>query len=267
MTGVPALPESTVPLLEDLVAGLRPLSPAVVGAWVFGSVALGAWDERTSDIDVIVLTGGPLSAEQVAQLAALHGRLFQDHDLAPRLEVQYLSAAAVRGEPVEPYPTHAEGRFQASGRGNLNATTRWVLRERGITLFGPPASDLPVAVTWDHVLAAMRYNLADYWPPYATPAALPFLRDDGPVVWTVATLCRILSTIEDGVIVDKRGAVRAWLGRVPEWWVHLLGEVHRLQVRSVEPMRYATVDDRARDVQSFVLWSQERGMAALQSRS
>ena len=263
MTRVIALPPPVVPLLDDLVDGLRSLSPAVVGAWVFGSVALGAWDERTSDIDVIVLTDGPLNHCHVGQIAALHGRLSRDHVLGPRLEVQYLTTAALRGEAVEPYPIQAEGRFAAAGQGDLNATTRWVLREHGITLLGPPVGDLPIAVTWDDVLAAMRYNLADYWPPYATPAALPFLIDDTGIVWTVATLCRILATVEDGVIVDKGAAVAGWLDRVPQRWTRLLGEVRWLQGTAPGQTVYATAMDRAIDVQAFVRWVQGYGLAAL----
>ena len=261
------LPASIAPLLGDLVAGLSPLRPPVAGAWVSGSVSLGEFHDRTSDIDVIVVTDGPLSAGEVGQVAELHARLGQDHPLARRLEVQYLTLEALGGEPASPYPIADHGQFQPAGRGDLNATTRWLLREHGITLFGPPAADLPIVVSWDDVLGMMRYNLAVYWAGSVRPAALPVLADDMEVVWTVATLCRILTTVEDGTIVDKGAAVRSWSDRAPQRWSRLLGEVRRLQERTPGPGRYATAEQRARDVQAFVIWARGRGLAVLDRRA
>ena len=263
--GVP--PDVIVPLLRDLADGLRSLSPPVLGAWVTGSVSLGAFDDRASDIDVIVVTDGDLSTDQVDRVAALHSRLERDHILARRLEVQYLPTEALRGEPARPYPVADHGQFVAAGRGDLNATLRWLFREHGITLFGPPAGELPIVVSWDDVLAAMRYNLTIYWDWSATGTPSPALTDDEEVFYAVATLCRILSTVEDGRIVSKGAAVEAWSDRVSDRWLQLLGEARRLQGGPAEPGGYANVDERAREVQVFVGWARQRGLAGLDRRS
>ncbi len=267
MTDRGVSPDVIVPLLRDLADGLRPLCPPVLGAWVTGSVSLGAFDVRRSDIDVIVVTDGDLSTDQVDRIAALHSQLERDHILARRLEVQYLPTEALRDEPARPYPVADHGQFQPVGRGDLDATLRWLLRERGITLFGPTVGELPIVVSWDDVLAAMRSNLTVEWDWSATRAPLPVLAEDEEVFYAVATLCRILSTVEDGRIVSKGAAVEAWSDRVSDSWLQLLGEARRLQGGPAEPGGYANVDERAREVQAFVGWARQRGLAGLDRRS
>ncbi len=258
------VPESLVPLLTDLVHGLSRVTPDVMGVWVYGSVALGAFDERSSDIDLIVATNARLSDEQVDRLATLHEHLASRYTLGSRLEVQYLTLPVLRGTaPAADYPVYREGDLVMTGRGDLNATTRWVLREHGIPLLGPPAADLPLDVTWDEVRSAMRFNLSSYWPAYATSAAALPLREDTPVVWTVVTLCRILSTVIDGVIIAKPAAVEIWAERVPDRWAQLLWEVRLLQGHADGSSSYATPRERSRDVQGFVVWACAAGLAVL----
>ncbi len=261
------LPESVKPLLADLVSGLRRVLPEITGAWVYGSIALGAFDERTSDIDLVVVSSERLTDDRIDQLVILHGDLPRRHVLAPRLEAQYLTLDELReAVPTIGYPVYHEGRFERAGRGDLNATTRWVLRQHGITLLGPPAAELPLDVSWDDVRAAMRYNLTGYWPGYATDQALPTLLADVLVVWTVATLCRILSAVADDEIVSKPAAVVEWLARVPDRWSRLLREVQRIQGTVDLPPGYASPLDRAGDVQGFVVWAREYGLALLNGR-
>lgn len=252
MTGPAVLPAAIVPLLRDLADGLRSVSPPVQGVWVTGSVSLGAFDDRRSDIDVIVVTDAELSGEHIGQVAALHGRLERDHALARRLEVQYLPVEVLRGGTVRPYPVADHGLFIPAGRGDLDATLRWLLREHGITLFGPPAGDLPIVVSWDDVLSAMRTNLTVEWDWSATQAPLLVLAEDEEVFYAVATLCRILSTVEDGTIVGKQAAVEAWSLRVPPHWSRLLDEARRLRDGAAGPDPFATTEERARDVRAFV---------------
>ena len=263
MSGPALLPAAIVPLLNDLTDGLRSLSPSVLGAWVTGSVSLGAFDARRSDVDVIVVADRPLSPERVGQVAALHARVERDHALARQLEVQYLPMEALRGGPVQPYPVADHGEFIPAGQGDLDATLRWLLREHGITLFGPPASALPIVVLWDDVLATMRSNLTVEWDWSATRAPLPVLAEDEEVFYAVATLCRILSTVEDGTVVSKQAAVEAWSDRVPPRWSRLLGEARRLRDGLAGAGSYAKAGERAHEVQAFVGWARRRGLHGL----
>ena len=258
------LPESVAPLLTDLIDGLSGIIPGVIGVWAYGSIALGAFDARRSDIDLIVATDAHLSDDQADRLATLHDVLAGRYILGCRLDVQYLTMPELDGTvQAASYPVYREGSLVRSGRGDLNATTRWVLRKHGVTLLGLPAVDLPLDVAWADVRAAMRSNLTDYWPAYATPAALLPLHEDTPVVWTVATLCRILSTVVDGVINSKPAAVEIWVERAPDRWSTLLCDVRRMQRHANDLPGYASPLDRAREVQRFVVWACTAGLAAL----
>ena len=58
------IPKETVEYHDELVARLRPtLGADLVGVYAGGSLALGGYDERRSDVDVAVVTrGAPVQA-------------------------------------------------------------------------------------------------------------------------------------------------------------------------------------------------------------
>jgi hypothetical protein len=63
-------------LIEALLAGIcAALGDDLTGAYVCGSLALGAFDAETSDVDVLVVTESPLSQSEFAALDAFHRHL------------------------------------------------------------------------------------------------------------------------------------------------------------------------------------------------
>ena len=66
------IPLSIQPLIAAYLRALEPLDAHFYGIYVCGSIALGAFEEAVSDIDVIVLTQGEWSSQELKQLAALH---------------------------------------------------------------------------------------------------------------------------------------------------------------------------------------------------
>lgn len=258
-----ALPALIVPVLAALTDGVRSIDGSWLGAWVYGSVALGAWDPVASDIDVIVVASGALGQEDIDRLATLHEQLAREQAMAGRLEVQYLTVGHLDRDDSAGYPCWRDSALHRQSRGDLNATTRWVLREHGIALFGPPAAMLPPTVTWDDVLAAMRANLTRYWPAWLSAEGRIALRDDAAVVFAVTTLCRILTTVGRDAIVTKPAALAEWAGRVPAEWEPLLAETRRLLDRSAGEAGYPDADRRAEAVQRFIRWATASGLATL----
>ena len=71
MTAVAAYPAAVAPLIEALLDGVREaLGENFVGCYLCGSLALGGFDPEASDVDVLVVTGRPVSD---AEFAALEG--------------------------------------------------------------------------------------------------------------------------------------------------------------------------------------------------
>ncbi|HEV2529376.1 MAG TPA: aminoglycoside adenylyltransferase domain-containing protein [Thermomicrobiales bacterium] len=261
-----AVPPDVAALLDDLATGLGGLPMEPVGAYVFGSlVLLDGFDPPTSDIDVVVALPTAPDAAQVNAIRDLHKGLARRHQLARRLDVGYVTLRALRGDGDEaiPRPTFRDALYRPDGGADLNAVTRWVVRERGIRLLGPPPAALGLPVTWDDVLGAMRYNLADYWAPWQSVLALPRLLRQEELVWTVATLCRILVTVRDGEIVTKRAAVDRLRTNAPDQWHPLLESVAAIQRGHTEPLGPLARLGRARTARRFVRWSRQTGLTAL----
>ncbi|MCC6314450.1 MAG: DUF4111 domain-containing protein [Thermomicrobiales bacterium] len=253
------IPEPPAALLDAYLAALAPLGERIHGVYVYGSLALGAFDPRTSDIDLLVPTASALSAAEVAWLAAAHAALTRSNPLARRLQAAYVPLDELANDAVvAPRPHYRDGRLR-SGRGDLNAVTRWLVARRGIVLRGPAASTLPLAATWEAVREAMRFNLEVYWPRRAVlPRGFVFLTDYW-VDFGTSTLCRILTTLEDGEIVGKDAALARWRERLPDRWRPLIDEAARIRSDRAASMRYRGRRARMRDARAFVAYARERG--------
>ena len=117
-------------------------------------------------------------------------------------------------------------------------------------LFGPECADLPLEVSWEDVLGAMRYNLNTYWAGKAKKSYL-FLSDLW-VMTAIATLCRILTAIEEGEIITKSAALTRWRDRLPVRWHALIDEAWRIRHNSKTPSLYRSRIRRQRETLAFI---------------
>src|SRR2546421_4984037 len=203
-TGVP---KSLQPLIDAYLKALEPLCMHFYGIYIHGSIALDAFEEQESDIDIVALMHGEWTSRELTQLAAMHRQLLREQPLGTHLDVLYLPFHNLgkHGKTL-PHAILRDGKFVVSATpGSLDAVTGWITKHQGIPLFGPEPSALPLEVSWKDVLAAMRFNLDGYW---AGKARRPYLFwFDYWVMTAIATLCRILTAIEEGEIIAKSSAL------------------------------------------------------------
>ena len=246
-----SIPPPIQPLLDAYLRFLEPLRDHIYSIYIYGSIALDAFEERESDIDIVVLTQGEWTAQEIGQLGRMHKRLVKEYALGERLAPMYVPLGDIgkSNADIAPYPYASDGTFHAAGHFNLNAVTWWTVQHRGICLFGPESSSLPLEVEWADVLDAMRYNLYTYWAGKARQAHL-FLLD----IWVttaVATLCRILTAIEEGEIISKSAALARWRERLPARWHALIDEAWRIRHHSQTPSLYRSRVERRRETLAF----------------
>lgn len=250
------MPASILPLIQPLLdaylQALEPLHNHLYGIYIYGSIALGAFEELGSDIDIVVFTQGEWTAQEIRQLKRIHKRLVKEYALGKRLAPMYVPLADIGklNADIAPYPYASDGKFHAAGHFDLNAVTWWMLQHLGICLYGPESSTLPLQVTWADVLDAMRYNLSTYWTGKARQPRL-FLFD----VWVttaVATLCRILTAIEEGEIIAKSAALKRWRDRFPARWQTLIDEAWRIRHHLRTPSLYSSRIERRRETLAFL---------------
>jgi hypothetical protein len=210
-------------ILGALITAVRAiLGDQFVGLYLDGSLALGDFNEETSDIDVLVLTAEPLPDELVAALAAMHTQFgVSGSKWGYEMEVSYIPQWALGQLP------HREKRFvfPRIERGETLTIQEhhmdWVLhchilREYGIALIGPPLGTLIEPVAPEAIKAATR-DLFNFWwrPMVANPSNLEFV---GYRIYAILTMCRMIYTLRHGEIVSKPAAARWAMKELDERW-------------------------------------------------
>jgi hypothetical protein len=268
----PTVPVAIQPLMDAYLHGLEPLQSHFYGIYITDSIALGAFEEQASDIDVMALTQGEWSSLELKQLKTLHTHLIKAYPFGKRLEVcyapvRYLGVMRPSKQTgiVDPYPVVHDGVFSAASSGGLNAVTWWIIKHHGLCLRGPQRSELPLEVTWKDVLSTMRFNLDVY---FARQTKRPYIYwSDVAVEFGVTNLCRIFTTLEEGEIISKSEALTRWRDRLPERWRPLLNEAWRLRHHLRQPSLYPHRFQRMRETLAFIQYGRERGRKALDSSS
>jgi predicted nucleotidyltransferase len=252
------IPQEVTALLDLLLPAIRAaLGANLVGAYLRGSLALGDFIPATSDIDILVVTGRPVSAAEFAALAALHTHLAAlPHPFANRIEMAYIDCAALRRfEPGLRHPTLGQGETLVWSEHRDNwIIERWTVREHGVTLFGPEPRSLIDPISAGELCAAVRNRLRD-WADWANQPDDPewLLPRRSHKAYVVETMCRALAALACNQILSKPRAVAWALENLPEPWRSM---VEQSRVWRTDP----TLDPAiVPQVMAFVHWAASEG--------
>ena len=133
-------------VLSDLVESVQKiLDGNFVGTYLQGSFAIGDYD-LYSDVDFIMVLEEALSEDQVQALQGMHERIYSfDSHWAQHLEGSYFPKEVLRrytqrGRKLW-YLDNGASSIVKSRHCNT-IVVRWVVRENGVTLTGPPPDSL-----------------------------------------------------------------------------------------------------------------------------
>jgi streptomycin 3"-adenylyltransferase len=229
--------------VEALVSGLRDaLGDNLVGIYLHGSLALGCFNPKRSDIDVLVVTGHPLADEERSRVAHTLLRLSGDPNA---IELSTLARGYL--EPwrhPSPYDFHfgerrrsqmERGDFGTSGETDVDLAAHvTVARRAGVALHGPaPEIVFPPVPREDYaesLLGDLEWTLAEHptdlygalsparvWAGIAEPDALH--TKESAASWALARVPPEHRAVLDHALALYRGerddeldpeAVRAW---------------------------------------------------------
>jgi hypothetical protein len=216
-------PSVNAALHELLTQAQMILGYHFVGVYLSGSLAVGDFDPRTSDIDLILVTDAPLSEDCFAALQEMHARFAAGGSpWAAKLEAVYIPAPALRhGAPTDAkYPVLEKGRALAMDPlEDAWSVQCYTVREHGVAVAGPAPHTL-----FDPVDPADMNRegsaIAGTWleQARADPSWLAGVRQRKNQAFVVLTLCRLLYTLETGAVASKPGAAR-WAQQAldPRW--------------------------------------------------
>jgi len=203
-------------LLDDLLLQMRrALGNDLVGLYLYGSLVTGDFDPEISDVDLLAATSNDVDdVETVGRLREMHDALVRAHPAwEGRIEVAYLSTAALKTfqtrrssiaviSPGEPFHVKDAGR---------DWLMNWyVVRERGMTLFGPSPKMIIARVTKQEFLRAVRERV-QVWEEGTEQATRP------AQAYAILTLCRALYTLRTGEQASKKQAALWAQNELPEW--------------------------------------------------
>jgi predicted nucleotidyltransferase len=191
----------------------------LAGIYVHGSLATGAFNPRTSDIDVMVTTRSPTDGPAHDRITELHQAMlgWSGERWAERLEAVILPAKALTtaGVPaISVLELHPDEGFKVARLGPDFMIQKHLLRHHGITLYGRDVTRLVLDVTTGELREAQIATLREWVPQLEFPGRL---LSPAYQAYAVLTMCRALCLLATGEVMTKPEAA-AWAQRGPYLW-------------------------------------------------
>ena len=201
----------------------RFLPGRVIGFYLIGSTALGAFRPGRSDLDFVAVVDGPFSAREMARVRAVHlaAAAGSGWRAATRGYVSmpgtcngsYIDAADL-ARPVSelvPLASHTAGRFSTGKAFDVNPVMWKVFAERGIAVRGAEPATLGLDPQPELLRPWNAANLAGYWAEWARtlPQGTRWtyrIRPRWMTAWGVLGAPRLHCTIATGDVISKEAA-------------------------------------------------------------
>jgi len=229
------------------------LGERLVGLYLGGSASMGDI-APSSDFDVLVVTEGTLTLDDLGAIDALHARLAREHPDGHRLEGDYAPRHLLAPTgTTAPVPGIHAGRFEPhSAEIMLSADNIANMRLDGIAVRGPPASAVLPAATPDDVRAAVLAMLID-GPGHCTT--------EDEAASELLNLLRSLCALESGQPTTKSQGAAWAFAHLDQGWHEVID-----RAVAIRQGRIVASDDRTLRTALPVLertlrsiWSSDRG--------
>ncbi|MBI3734482.1 MAG: DUF4111 domain-containing protein [Chloroflexi bacterium] len=222
-----AYPDVNAVLNELLWNAQAILGDQWVGMVLYGSLALGDFSTESSDVDFLVVTAAEPADETVRALAVMHTRIAAiGSKWATELEGSYIPRDALRRyDPSRARHPHIDRGHNGEGLVVRHHDCDWViqrrtLREHGVVLAGPAPKTMIDPVLPDDLRQATLSILQGWWTLMLDDPAP--LRSTGYQAYAVLTMCRMLYTLQSGIIVSKPTAGQWAKAALEERWAGLI---------------------------------------------
>ena len=205
----PAMPATPYANVNELLASLLSrtrdvLQEKLAGLYLYGSLTTGDFDPQSSDIDLLAALSSDVSATESEGLRAMHQKFARENPAwEDRIEVAYLSVAALRTFRSErsPMAVISPGEpFHVTNAGKEWLMNWYVVREKGVALFGPPPQALIAPVTRQEFTECVRGYVAEWGDRVKGTLARK------EQAYAILTMCRALHLHRTGEAASKRQA-------------------------------------------------------------
>lgn len=238
-------------ILSLLKNGLvETLDENLVGIYLTGSLTYGDFDSGSSDIDFLVVMKHTLSHDQRVKVKALHKKIGEAYPLwRKRIEGSYITIKMLSNitPPKDKRPYINADKMWSFVFGNEWIINLFALYQKGIALYGPSPKEIMKPVRVSLVRKASEKNLIDEWVPKLTQQQ-PFNSADYDTnhlqAYAVLTMCRILYTASNNLVVSKKVAA-AWVKQT-------YGNRWKSLIEKAERWEHGKTMDAQEDVLKFI---------------
>jgi hypothetical protein len=214
---VPVTQDTEIEALLGRLTGeiRRSSNGSLVGLYVYGSLVTGDFDKDRSDIDLLAVVDSDIEGETFDRLDGMHARFVEDHPAwEDRIEVAYVPAPALwnfrtRTDQIAVISPGEPFHLKAAGKDWL--INWYMVRQVGVTLYGPPPRALIPEISQSEFMEAVRAQ-AEAWYEWVYR-----MRTPGAQSYAVLTLCRALYTHTHRRQASKKQAALWALTYLPQW--------------------------------------------------
>ncbi len=203
------------------------LGDQLVGIYVIGSLALGAFDPLRSDVDFVAVTDTAIGDSLFLELERMHASFAAGRSpWAKKVEAVYVPQTALRrnASGAEQYPQIERDTtlFKAPLESGW-VFQRYTLREHGLVLCGPGPRTLIDPIDPEDMRAAVAV-MSGLWLEQARhdPDWLDWARERDNHVFVILTLCRMLYSLAKGAVAAKPVAAQWAQTALAEPWATLI---------------------------------------------
>lgn len=203
-------------LLARLLSGFQTtLGDQLIGLYLYGSLVTGDYNDGISDVDLLAATAADINEREFAALDAMQNALiarfpqWDDH-----LEIAYLSLRALKTFKTESSPIGiiSPGEpFHIKPAGKDWLMNWHFVREKGLTLFGPPPQTIIEPTTEEEFIQSVKDHAA-HWREW-----IDHIHTRPSQAYAILTMCRTLYTCATGEQVSKKQAALWAAKELPEW--------------------------------------------------
>lgn len=239
----PPLPEPAGAAIRRYLRLADRLLPGrVMGCYVVGSIALGAYRPDRSDIDLLLVVDRRLERQElrgVRRAQLLSAAVTTPPAVARRLlslpgtvNATYVAAADLTAPvtAIVPVCTHVGPAFRVGAGFDVNPVQWKTLADRGIAVRGAAPASLGLDTEPGALVEWNRRNLHGYWKPWAErllrkgPPPAWHLTPRRVTAWGVLGAPRLHRTITTGEVVSKEAAGEHALEAFDERWHPIVRE-------------------------------------------
>lgn len=204
-------------ILDYILSKLqRILGSKLIALYLDGSLVIGDFDSTQSDIDLVAAVSSKINEIKFNQLKVMHDTLIRDNpEWDDRIEVCYITTKAlgnvksITSEIINISPGEPIHRKESSKEWIMN----WYLtREKGITLFGPPPTQIIEPLTRNDFIKSVRDHVSS-WENWVNDIS----RNAYAQSYVRLSLCRALYSYKNGDQVSKIKAAKWALKELPAW--------------------------------------------------